>query len=234
MAPPAGGTSACPQQSEALLVEVTPPRVLQSPALVEIGQRNNAGESVEQLIHPVEKDRKRELLSYLIGSNNWQQVLVFSRTKHGSNRLVKQLISDGIKATAIHGNKSQSARIEALSDFKSGKVQVLVATDIAARGLDIEQLPHVINYELPQVAEDYVHRIGRTGRAGYRGHAISLVSSEESAQLRDIERLIKRQIPRQEVTGYGADLSRGVTVEKVSQKPNKRRRRSRSGPRMAA
>lgn len=208
--------------------------LLHSPALVEIGRRNDAVENVEQLIHPVAKDRKRELLSYLIGSNNWRQVLVFGRTKHGANRLVKQLNTDGIKATAIHGNKSQNARIEALANFKSGKVQVLVATDIAARGLDIEQLPHVINYELPQVAEDYVHRIGRTGRAGHGGHAISLVCGEESGQLRDIERFIKRQIPRQAITGYAADLSDGAPTAKARQKPNKRRRRSKSSRRMAA
>ena len=207
--------------------------LLQSPALVEIGRRNDAVESVEQLIHPVAKDRKRELLSHLIGSNNWQQVLVFGRTKHGANRLVKQLNTDGIKATAIHGNKSQKARTEALANFKSGKVQVLVATDIAARGLDIVQLPHVINYELPQVAEDYVHRIGRTGRAGHGGHAISLVCGEESGQLRDIERFIKRQIPRQAIKGYAADLSDGAPTTNASQKQNKRRR-SKSSRRMAA
>ncbi len=208
--------------------------LLHSPALVEIGRRNDAVESVEQLIHPVEKSRKRELLPYLIGSNNWQQVLVFGRTKHGANRLAKQLNTDGISATAIHGNKSQGARTEALAKFKAGKVQVLVATDIAARGLDIEQLPHVINFELPQVAEDYVHRIGRTGRAGHRGHAISLVCEEESGQLRDIERLIKREIPRQTVAGYAADLPRAAPAVNARKKPNKRRRRSGSRRRMAA
>jgi ATP-dependent RNA helicase RhlE len=208
--------------------------LLHSPALVEIGRRNDAVESVEQLIHPVEKGRKRELLSQLIGSNNWRQVLVFGRTKHGANHLAKQLNADGITATAIHGNKSQSARTEALAKFKAGKVQVLVATDIAARGLDIEQLPHVINFELPQVAEDYVHRIGRTGRAGHRGHAISLVCGEESGQLRDIERLIKREIPRQVVAGYAAELSPGAPTVNANKKPNKRRRRSGSRRRMAA
>ena len=208
--------------------------LLHSPALVEIGRRNDAVESVEQLIHPVEKGRKRELLSQLIGSNNWRQVLVFGRTKHGANHLAKQLNADGITATAIHGNKSQSARTEALAKFKAGKVQVLVATDIAARGLDIEQLPHVINFELPQVAEDYVHRIGRTGRAGHRGHAISLVCGEESGQLRDIERLIKREIPRQVVAGYAAELSPGAPTVTANKKPNKRRRRSGSRRRMAA
>ncbi|UCH38610.1 MAG: DEAD/DEAH box helicase [Gammaproteobacteria bacterium] len=208
--------------------------LLHSPALVEIGRRNGAVESVEQLIYPVEKGRKRELLSELIGTNNWRQVLVFGRTKHGANRLAKQLNTDGISATAIHGNKSQSARTQALAKFKAGKVQVLVATDIAARGLDIEQLPHVINFELPQVAEDYVHRIGRTGRAGRRGHAISLVCYEESGQLRDIERLIKREIPRQVVAGYAAELSRGAPKVNANKKPNKRRRRSGSRRRMAA
>ena len=208
--------------------------LLHSPAVVEIGRRNDAVESVEQLIHPVEKDRKRELLSELIGTNNWRQVLVFNRTKHGANRLAKQLTADGISATAIHGNKSQGARTEALAKFKSGKVRVLVATDIAARGLDIEQLPHVINFELPQVSEDYVHRIGRTGRAGHRGHAISLVCDEESGQLRDIERLIKRDIPRQMVAGYAAELSRAAPKVNANKKPNKQRRRSGSRRRMAA
>ncbi|UCH41142.1 MAG: ATP-dependent RNA helicase RhlE, partial [Gammaproteobacteria bacterium] len=169
--------------------------------------------------------RKRELLSELIGTNNWRQVLVFGRTKHGANRLAKQLNNDGITATAIHGNKSQSARTQALAKFKEGKVQVLVATDIAARGLDIAQLPHVINFELPQVAEDYVHRIGRTGRAGHRGQAISLVCDEESGQLRDIERLIKRDIPRQMVAGYAAELSRATPKVNVNKKSSKRRRR---------
>ena len=208
--------------------------LLHSPALVEIGRRNNPVESVAQVIHPVEKSRKRELLSHLIGSNNWQQVLVFGRTKHGANRLAKQLNTDGIKAAAIHGNKSQNARTEALANFKAGKVQVLVATDIAARGLDIEQLPHVVNYELPQVAEDYVHRIGRTGRAGYRGHAVSLVCGEESGQLRDIERFIKREIPRQAVSGFAADKALGVSAAEANHNPKRRRRRSGSRRRMAA
>ena len=203
--------------------------LLHSPALVEIGRRNDPVESVQQLVHPVEKERKRELLSYLIGSNQWRQVLVFGRTKHGANRLARQLNTDGITAAAIHGNKSQGARTEALASFKAGKVQVLVATDIAARGLDIQQLPHVVNYELPQVAEDYVHRIGRTGRAGHRGHAISLVCGEESDQLRDIERFIKREIPRQTIEGYNADLSRQAAPLKSERQPRKRRRRSGSG-----
>jgi len=147
--------------------------LLNSPALIEVARRNTAAESVTHVVHPVDKSRKRELLSYLIGSNNWQQVLVFTRTKHGANHLSQQLNKDGITATAIHGNKSQGARTRALAEFKTGKVRVLVATDIAARGLDISQLPHVVNFELPNVAEDYVHRIGRTGRAGNEGEAMA-------------------------------------------------------------
>ncbi|CAG0952993.1 partial ATP-dependent RNA helicase RhlE, partial [Anaerolineae bacterium] len=143
-----------------------------------------------------------ELLSYMIGSNNWQQVLVFVRTKHGAERLEKQLITDGIRSASLHGDKTQAARNKALEFFKTGKVSVLVATDIAARGLDIDDLPHVINFDLPQVAEDYIHRIGRTGRAGSTGTAISLVSPEEAYLLAEIEKLLKRQIPRVADTGY--------------------------------
>jgi ATP-dependent RNA helicase RhlE len=170
--------------------------LLNAPALIEVARHNTAAESVTQVVHPVDNKRKRELLSFLIGSNNWKQVLVFNRTKHGSNRLAEQLNTDGISAAAIHGNKSQGARTKALADFKSGKVRVLVATDIAARGLDIDQLPHVVNFELPNVAEDYVHRIGRTGRAGNAGEAMSLVCVDELKLLKDIERLLKREIPR--------------------------------------
>ena len=179
--------------------------LLKTPALVEVAQRNTTAERVTQVIHPVDKNRKRELLSYLVGSNNWQQVLVFTRTKHGANRLSDQLNKDGISASAIHGNKSQGARTRALSQFKSGSIRVLVATDIAARGLDINQLPHVVNYELPNVAEDYVHRIGRTGRAGNEGEAMSLVCVDEMGLLKDIERLIKREIPRDVVAGFEPD-----------------------------
>ncbi|MBT8436776.1 MAG: DEAD/DEAH box helicase [Gammaproteobacteria bacterium] len=181
--------------------------LLKSPALVEVARRNTAVETIQQVIHPVDKSRKRELLSQLIGANRWQQVLVFSRTKHGANRLAAQLISDGIDAAAIHGNKSQGARTRALADFKAGKVQVLVATDIAARGLDIDQLPHVVNFDLPNVPEDYVHRIGRTGRAGREGEAISLVSVDELNLLRDIERVIKCEIPKRIIEGYEPDGS---------------------------
>ena len=179
--------------------------LLHNPALVEVARHNTAAESVTQVVHPVDRNRKRALLSYLIGSNNWKQVLVFARTKHGANRLAEQLSDDGLRSAAIHGNKSQAQRTRALADFKAGKVRVLVATDIAARGLDINQLPHVVNYELPNVAEDYIHRIGRTGRAGNEGEAMSLVCVDELKLLRDIERLIKRQIPKTEIDGFEPD-----------------------------
>ncbi len=179
--------------------------LLDNPALVEVARRNTASETVKQVVHPVDRERKRELLSSLIGNGDWQQVLVFTRTKHGANRLTKQLEQDGISAAAIHGNKSQGARTKALADFKQGKVRVLVATDIAARGLDIDQLPHVVNFELPNVAEDYVHRIGRTGRAGNEGEAMSLVCVDEHKLLRDIERLLKREIPKDVVDGFEPD-----------------------------
>ena len=181
--------------------------LLKSPALIEVAQRNTASECVTHLVHPVDKNRKRELLSWLVGSNNWKQVLVFTRTKHGANRLSQQLITDGIAAAAIHGNKSQGARTKALADFKSGKVRVLVATDIAARGLDIDQLPHVVNYELPNVPEDYIHRIGRTGRAGNEGEAMSLVCVDELKLLKDIEKLLNRDIPKDVIAGYEPDPS---------------------------
>ena len=181
--------------------------LMQSPVLIEVSRQNAATETVTQVVHPVDKTRKRELLSFLIGSNNWQQVLVFNRTKHGANRLAEQLNKDGITATAIHGNKSQGARTRALADFKAGKTRVLVATDIAARGIDIDQLPHVVNYELPNVAEDYVHRIGRTGRAGNEGEAMSLVCIDELKLLKDIEKLIKREIPKDVIEGYEPDPS---------------------------
>lgn len=204
--------------------------LLKSPVLVEVARRNAPVEVIEQVVHPVDKGRKRELLSFLIGSNNWQQVLVFGRTKHGANRLTKQLVSDGITAAAIHGNKSQGARTKALADFKMGKLQVLVATDIAARGLDIDQLPHVVNFELPNVAEDYVHRIGRTGRAGRGGQAISLVCLDEMKQLKDIERLIKRKIPQQTIAGYSATESAPAETPKPETQGQKRRRRQRGKP----
>ncbi len=176
--------------------------VLDNPAEVEVARRNTAAETVEQLVVPVAKERKRELLARLIGESGWSQVLVFTRTKHGANRLAKQLEQDGISAAAIHGNKSQSARTNALAGFKSGDVRVLVATDIAARGLDIDGLPHVVNFELPNVAEDYVHRIGRTGRAGAAGAALSLVCLEESKYLADIHKLLGREIACEPAPGF--------------------------------
>jgi ATP-dependent RNA helicase RhlE len=181
--------------------------LLNRPELIEVARRNTTAETVEQRIYPVDKGRKRELLSHLIGSNNWRQVLVFTRTKHGANRLAQQLEQDGLTAAAIHGNKSQGARTRALAGFKNGELRVLVATDIAARGLDIDQLPHVVNFELPNVAEDYVHRIGRTGRAGNEGEAISLVCVDELKLLQDIERLLKRELPKTVLPGYEVDPS---------------------------
>ena len=182
-------------------------KLLHNPEQVEVARRNTASEQVTQHVHFVDKKRKRELLSQLIGSGNWQQVLVFTRTKHGANHLAEQLNKDGITSAAIHGNKSQGARTRALSDFKDGKIRVLVATDIAARGIDIEELPHVVNYELPNVPEDYVHRIGRTGRAAAVGEALSLVCVDEHKLLRDIERVLKREIPRMAIEGYEPDPS---------------------------
>jgi len=170
--------------------------LLRDPAEVEVARRNTAVESVEQQAYMIAKEAKRALLSHLIRDGAWQQVLIFMRTKHGANRLATQLQSDGIPALPIHGNKSQNARTKALADFKDGKIIALVATEVAARGLDIKELPHVVNYELPNVPEDYVHRIGRTGRAGSSGIAVSLVAPDEQGLLRDIERLINRQVPR--------------------------------------
>lgn len=205
--------------------------LLKNPALIEVARQNAATDTVTQVVHPVDKTRKRELLSFLIGSNNWQQVLVFNRTKHGANRLAEQLNKDGITAAAIHGNKSQGARTRALADFKAGKVRVLVATDIAARGIDIDQLPHVVNFELPNVAEDYVHRIGRTGRAGNEGEAMSLVCVDELKLLKDIEKLIKREIPKDVIEGYEPDPS--IKAEPINrgrgQQQQKRPARNKAG-----
>ncbi len=171
-------------------------RLLTRPVSIEVARRNAPIEAVTQQVHMVPKDQKRVLLSHLIRANNWPQVLVFGRTKHGANRLAKQLEEDGIATGAIHGNKSQAARTKALNDFKEGRITALVATEVAARGLDIDQLPYVVNFELPNVPEDYVHRIGRTGRAGASGIAVSLVSPDENGLLRDIERLLRRSIER--------------------------------------
>ena len=213
-----------PKQSQKLLFSATfsdeikmlADGLLHSPELIEVARRNTTSERVSQVVYPVKQDRKRELLSALIKTNGWEQVLVFTRTKHGANRLCKQLVSDGIPAEAIHGNKTQNARIKALAAFKARKVRVLVATDIAARGIDIDQLPHVVNFELPNVPEDYVHRIGRTGRAGNEGEAVSLVCAEEAEYLRNIERLIKATIPQKTVEGFETTLPE---MAKPSSKP---------------
>ncbi len=180
---------------------------LKSPTLIEVARTNASSEIVEQAVYHVDKTRKRELLTHLIKEGDWQQVLVFTRTKHGANRLSGQLETDGISSAAIHGNKSQNARTKSLADFKAGKVKVLVATDIAARGIDIDQLPHVVNFELPNVSEDYVHRIGRTGRAGNKGEAISLVCVDEDDFLAGIEKLIKKDIPKVWIKGFKPDPS---------------------------
>ncbi len=177
-------------------------RLLNAPVLIEVARRNQTAESIAQKLHPVGRERKKDLLAHLIKQGDWHQVLVFTRMKHGANRLTEFLNEQGISAMAIHGNKSQGARTKALADFKTNDLQVLVATDIAARGIDIDQLPHVVNFELPNVPEDYVHRIGRTGRAGATGEAISLVCVDEEIFLRDIEKLIKRSIPRELVPGF--------------------------------
>jgi ATP-dependent RNA helicase RhlE len=196
--------------------------LLNSPKLIEVARRNTASELVEQLVHPVDKAKKRALLSSLIKEQNWNQVLVFTRTKHGANKLSEQLGRDGINSAAIHGNKSQGARTKALANFKSGDVRVLVATDIAARGIDIDQLPFVVNFELPNISEDYIHRIGRTGRAGTQGKAISLVCVDELGYLRDIEKLLKRKIPQERVDGFEPDST--IKPESKKKKSNSRNR----------
>ena len=180
--------------------------LLKRPKLIEVARRNTAAETVTQAAHPVDKARKRDLLAHLFRSEGWHQVLVFTRTKAGANRLVEHLGREGITAAAIHGNKSQSARTRALDDFKRGSVRALVATDIAARGLDIVDLPQVVNFELPNVAEDYVHRIGRTGRAGAGGRALSLVSHDERGLLDGIQRLLRKEIALDPVVGFEPSL----------------------------
>lgn len=176
--------------------------LLNRPASVEVAPRNTTAAQITQRVHPVDKARKTALIAHLVTSGDWHQVLVFTRTKHGANRLAEQLARTGIETAAIHGNKSQNARTKALADFKDGRVRLLVATDIAARGIDIDGLPYVINHELPNVPEDYVHRIGRTGRAGSSGEAVSLVSGEEQPLLRDIQRLLRREIPASMIAGF--------------------------------
>ncbi len=219
-----------PQQRQNLLFSATFPdeirklsaNILRDPAQIQIARKNSTAEGISQVVHPVARTKKRELLSHLISSENWSRVLVFTRTKHGANRLAQQLERDGLSATAIHGNKSQAARTKALASFKAEKIRVLVATDIAARGLDIDQLPHVVNYDLPNVSEDYVHRIGRTGRAGSVGQATSLVSREEQKLLKDIERLLKKEIEKVHIDGFDMGPAEPARSDqtRTGQRPN--------------
>jgi len=207
--------------------------ILYDPIQVEISPKKTTAEGIKQSLFEVDKTQKTALLIHLIGTNNWSQVLVFMRTKHGCNRLVKKLDQFGITAAAIHGNKSQGARTKALADFKTNKLRVLVATDIAARGIDISELPHVINFELPNVPEDYVHRIGRTGRAGSEGEAISLVSADEVEFLSDIEHLIRQTLVRDVEVGFvplqGVPITKLGERKKVAKKEKPARRPSRDG-----
>ena len=199
-----------PEEKQNLLFSATFPNeiksladtLLNSPKRIQVKSNNSTADKVEQVVYPVDKSRKRELLAHCIKEENWFQVLVFSRTKHGANKLAQQLNKEGIDANAFHGNKSQAQRTRALKDFKDSKTQVLVATDIAARGIDISLLPHVVNFDLPYVPEDYIHRIGRTARAGQEGKAISLVSADEHKLLFDIEKLLKSPIPRETIIGF--------------------------------
>jgi len=195
--------------------------LLNAPIEIQVAARNALADGIEQVMHPVDRARKRALLSHRIRRENWRQVLVFTRTKHGANRLAEQLSKDGLNTIAIHGNKSQGARTRALKDFKGSAVRILVATDIAARGLDIDKLPHVVNYELPHVAEDYLHRIGRTARAGQKGQAVSLVCVDEEKLLLGIERLLKHKIDKKIITGYEPDPR--IKAESVTQGRSQRR-----------
>jgi ATP-dependent RNA helicase RhlE len=206
--------------------------LVNDPVELSVTPRNAAAATVKQWVHPVDKSRKPALLSHLIQTHQWQQVLVFTRTKHGANRLTKYLEGQGIEAAAIHGNKSQNARTKALADFKSGDVRALIATDIAARGLDIDQLPQVVNFELPNVAEDYVHRIGRTGRAGASGQAVSLVSLDEKKELAGIERLISQRLNSEAVEGFEPTPGGGPKVDdNEGRQPRGGQRRSNGGGR---
>jgi len=192
--------------------------LLNEPKLIEVGERNAAATEVEQIVYNVDADRKRELTSHLIGAKNWRQVLIFTRTKQGADALAKEMCKDGIKTQSIHGDKSQGARDKALAEFKAGKTRALVATDVAARGIDIIDLQYVINYELPYVAEDYIHRIGRTGRAGSSGLAISLLSPSEDWLLEAIEKVLDSNLMQQWLPGYEPDLTK---VEKPNRSNNK-------------
>ena len=219
-----------PKQRQTLLFSATFSKEIKAlasgfqnnPFLVEVAAQNKTADRIAQLVHPVDKSKKRELLYKLISDGAWKQVLVFTRTKHGANKLCEYLEQQGIKSAAIHGNKSQGARTKALANFKANSIRVLVATDIAARGIDIDMLPHVVNFELPNVPEDYVHRIGRTGRAGREGEAVSLVCVDENDYLRGIERLISQKIPKKVVEGFEVDPS--IKAEPINQGGGRGRR----------
>ncbi len=198
--------------------------LLRKPKLIEVDERNTAATQVEQKVYMVDADRKREITSYLIGSKNWQQVLIFTRTKKDADFLAKEMCKDGIKTQSIHGDKSQGARDRALEEFKQGKTRALVATDVASRGLDIQQLQYVINYQLPYIPEDYIHRIGRTGRAGSSGLAISLMSPDEEWLLEEVEAVLDTRLPQQWLPGYEPDLSKKVTVSRKNSKTAQKRR----------
>ena len=223
-----------PGEKQNLLFSATFPKeitsladsLLNSPKRIQVRSSNSTADKVEQVVYPVDKSRKRELLAHCIKEERWFQVLVFSRTKHGANKLAQQLKKEGINADAFHGNKSQSQRTRALQDFKDAKTQVLVATDIAARGIDINLLPQVVNFDLPYVPEDYIHRIGRTARAGQEGKAISLVSADEHKLLFDIEKLLKSAIPREIIDGF--EPEQNLKTEAPKSRPNRRKRPPRS------
>ena len=221
-----------PKQQQTLLFSATlddaifklSKTLLNSPQVIEVHERNSVAAPVEQIVYNIDTDRKREFISYLIGSKNWLQVLVFTRTKQGADALAKEMKKDGLAAESIHGDKSQGARERALEDFKQGKARVLVATDVAARGLDIRQLKYVVNYELPYIAEDYIHRIGRTGRAGENGLAISLLGQEEAYLLEEIEVILDARLNQQWFPGFEPDFTKEVATEKKNSKSAQKRR----------
>ncbi|WP_261818248.1 DEAD/DEAH box helicase [Vibrio gallicus] len=208
-------------------------KILTSPAEVEVSPANSTADSVEQIVYPVDKRRKRELLAYLIGSKNWQQVLVFCRTKEGTESLAKELKLDGIRAVSMHGDKSQGARTRALEDFKSGKARAMIATDVAARGIDISELEYVVNYDMPFKAEDYIHRIGRSGRAGRKGNAVSLMSHDEQYLLEAIERLLDKKLPQEWLAGYEpgsiAPITEDMPMGRRSRSSEKRKLKAKLG-----
>jgi ATP-dependent RNA helicase RhlE len=231
-----------PEEKQNLLFSATFPNeiksladsLLNSPKRVQVKSNNSTADKVEQVVYPVDKSRKKELLAYCIKEENWFQVLVFSRTKHGANKLAQQLNKEGINADAFHGNKSQTQRTRALSDFKDLKTQVLVATDIAARGIDISLLPHVVNFDLPYVPEDYIHRIGRTARAGQEGKAVSLVSADEHKLLFDIEKLLKSSIPREIIVGFEPVQNLSIDAPKPRGAARKKNKSSRASKKQAS